>query len=108
MVDTTSISSSQKQDFDQPAFLHRLLRCAVLLFAYAESSFHKYMLYFSDYIFDDWIYQQQFGSVTDLSDMEWSMYLEYLNVAPFLNDEQCSRRAYPFTTRNDRWKNGEL
>ena len=45
-------------------------------------------------------------NVTKLSSTEVSIYLEYISVAPYILEEACDRRSYPYTTRQNRWKNG--
>ena len=45
-------------------------------------------------------------NVTTLSSTEVSIYLEYISVAPYILEEACDRRSYPYTTRQNRWKNG--
>ena len=45
-------------------------------------------------------------NVTKLSSTEVSIYLEYISVAPYILVEACDRRSYPYTTRQNRWKNG--
>ena len=60
---------------------------------------------FSGFEFYEWMYNQRFD-VTALSSTEVSIYLEYISVAPYILEEACDRRSYPYTTRQNRWKNG--
>ena len=46
------------------------------------------------------------NNVTKLSSTEVSIYLEYISVAPYILEEACDRRSYPYTTRQNQWKNG--
>ena len=55
--------------------------------------------------FYEWMYNQKFD-VTELSSTEVSIYLEYISVAPYILEEACDRRSFPYTTRQNRWKNG--
>ena len=45
-------------------------------------------------------------NVTKLTSNDVSIYVEYISVAPYTLEEACDRRSYPYTTRQNRWKNG--
>ena len=45
-------------------------------------------------------------NVTKLSSTEVSIYVEYISVAPYTLEEACDKRSYPYTKRQNRWKNG--